>query len=376
MNQQEYRKVPEAQVDLNRMRLDVPGTGYLCFDGTPVIATEIYCDGRLRVVGTDIGESFSYDVKSDEWSFRCGETKHTDFDFEHCLEVRLVPGKSEDGCDDSWMLSEEALRSTTWAELLLATSAEEGKQELSASGREYLFHIEGLGREVWQAGVSEKTAHNAVWAGLSHEERDRVVQMECIDEREVAKSQLPEMPQIAWEDVDGELHVAKVDGVRIGSVEGGMFSDDYAVCLYLSAASMGSEKADSDEVPTLEAGKARLRAMVETALANRTSSAVLAVIEGTPAGADAPDNLGWLYGEAHELRKVKTEMNGDYSPEDLEAWDDRLAVAEMTVSLLKDCHPSFYQQLQQRARNLVALNRESFDVKERERDAHSAGLAL
>ncbi|WP_186214656.1 hypothetical protein [Burkholderia gladioli] len=249
-------------------------------------------------------------------------------------------------------------------------------QELSVPVREYLFHIEGLGREVWQAGVSEKAAYSAVWAGLSHEERDHVAQMECIDERAVAQQRSLDVPQIVWEDVDGELHVAKVDGVQIGSVERGMFSGDYTVCLYLSAASMGSETADRDEVPTLEAGKARLREMVETALAKRTPSAVLAVVERTPAGADAPDNLGWLCDEAHELRKVKTELNGDYSPEDLDAWEDRLAVAAMTISLLKDCHPSFYQQLQQRARNLVDLNRESFDVKERERDAHGAGLGL
>lgn len=48
----------------------------------------------------------------------------------------------------------------------------------------------------------------------------------------------------------------------------------------------------------------------------------------------------------------------------------------MTVSLLKDCAPSFYQQLQQRARNLVDLNCASFSVKERERDAHGAGFGL
>lgn len=182
--------------------------------------------------------------------------------------------------------------------------------------------------------------------------------------------------QMAWVDVDRDLHVAKVDGVQIGSVERNIFSDAYDVCLYRSAESMGSQNADADEAPNLEAGKARLRKMVETALASRTPSAVVAVLHPTPAGADAPDSLGWLYGEAQELKEMKEEINGDYTAEDLEEWNGRLVVAQMTITLFKEEHPALYQQLQQRARNLVDLNRESLDVKERERDAPATGLTM
>ncbi|WP_176043057.1 hypothetical protein [Burkholderia stabilis] len=48
---------------------------------------------------------------------------------------------------------------------------------------EYLFHVEGLGQEVWRVGSSEKSARDALWDALTHNERDRVVQIECIDER-------------------------------------------------------------------------------------------------------------------------------------------------------------------------------------------------
>ena len=46
----------------------------------------------------------------------------------------------------------------------------------------YLFYVEGLNREVWQAGESRKAAHAALWASLSEAEKNRVVQIECIDE--------------------------------------------------------------------------------------------------------------------------------------------------------------------------------------------------
>lgn len=177
---------------------------------------------------------------------------------------------------------------------------------------------------------------------------------------------------IAWVEVERDLHVAKVDGVQIGSVERNIFSDAYDVCLYRSAESMGSQSADADEAPNLEAGKARLHRMVEAAIANRTPSALMAVLHPTPAGPDASDSLGWLYGEAQELKAMKVEINGDYTAEDLETWDDQLAVAQTAITLLKEEHPALYQQLQQRARNLVDMNRESLEVKERERDAQAA----
>ncbi len=46
----------------------------------------------------------------------------------------------------------------------------------------YLFYIEGLNREVWQEGDSEKAARNALWKGLSDAEQNAVVQIDCIDE--------------------------------------------------------------------------------------------------------------------------------------------------------------------------------------------------
>ncbi|MCU6502265.1 hypothetical protein LPN04_31170 [Rugamonas sp. A1-17] len=49
---------------------------------------------------------------------------------------------------------------------------------------EYLFYIEGLDREVWQAGASSKYARAALWKSLTDSEQNAVVQIECIDERE------------------------------------------------------------------------------------------------------------------------------------------------------------------------------------------------
>lgn len=46
----------------------------------------------------------------------------------------------------------------------------------------FLFFIEGLNREVWQEGESQKAARKALWDGLNDAERNAVVQIECIDE--------------------------------------------------------------------------------------------------------------------------------------------------------------------------------------------------
>ena len=50
---------------------------------------------------------------------------------------------------------------------------------------EYLFYIEGLNREVWFAEETERLAHAGVWQSLTNYEQDAVVQIECIDQREV-----------------------------------------------------------------------------------------------------------------------------------------------------------------------------------------------
>lgn len=51
---------------------------------------------------------------------------------------------------------------------------------------EFLFYIEGLNREVWVAGNSEKEAHMKLWNSLDSYEQDRVACLDCIDERKVA----------------------------------------------------------------------------------------------------------------------------------------------------------------------------------------------
>jgi len=46
--------------------------------------------------------------------------------------------------------------------------------------------------------------------------------------------------------------------------------------------------------------------------------------------------LRWLLDQARELKAMKVEINGDYSPEDLAAWDGRLAEAERVTSHVSD----------------------------------------
>ena len=51
--------------------------------------------------------------------------------------------------------------------------------------KEYLFYIDGLNREVWQKGESERVAHKSLWDSLDSDEKDMVVIFDCIDEREL-----------------------------------------------------------------------------------------------------------------------------------------------------------------------------------------------
>lgn len=48
---------------------------------------------------------------------------------------------------------------------------------------EYLFYVEGLNREEWVAGESEKFARMKLWNSLDNFEQDSVVQIECLDRR-------------------------------------------------------------------------------------------------------------------------------------------------------------------------------------------------
>lgn len=45
----------------------------------------------------------------------------------------------------------------------------------------FTFYIEGLNREVPVDAINEKDARGIVWNDLTNDERDAVVQFECID---------------------------------------------------------------------------------------------------------------------------------------------------------------------------------------------------
>lgn len=54
--------------------------------------------------------------------------------------------------------------------------------------KEFLFYIEGINREMWFQEETEKLAHAGVWMSLTNEEQDAVVQIECIDERDIPEA--------------------------------------------------------------------------------------------------------------------------------------------------------------------------------------------
>lgn len=47
----------------------------------------------------------------------------------------------------------------------------------------YLFFMEGLSREVWQDGVTENAARQALLDSLTDEEKKNVGEIKCIDEQ-------------------------------------------------------------------------------------------------------------------------------------------------------------------------------------------------
>ncbi|MFP3637626.1 hypothetical protein [Paraburkholderia sp. SIMBA_054] len=100
------------------IKLAVPGTGYICFDGVPKLAVAVFSDGKLDLVGADLGDSVYWTPTSDEWSFRFGLTRASDFDFEYTLDAKLVEGASSDGADDRWEISEKGMQSDIWSDLL------------------------------------------------------------------------------------------------------------------------------------------------------------------------------------------------------------------------------------------------------------------
>lgn len=49
----------------------------------------------------------------------------------------------------------------------------------------FVFFVEGLNIEMDAFGLSEKAARDRLWRDLTDEQRNRVVQIECVDQMEV-----------------------------------------------------------------------------------------------------------------------------------------------------------------------------------------------
>ncbi|VWC82584.1 hypothetical protein BLA39750_01312 [Burkholderia lata] len=356
--------------------------------------------------------------------------------------------------------------------------------------REYLFYIEGLDRNVWQPGESERAAYRSVWTALTDAEQNRVVQIECLDERSVRASGptvseaarallkalggdtphwLRETSLLLEEALAREASVSTTveltDPVRSSTAErekagapnltqetqpqmilptqsreaiGGGLSFaigalDHEVLKDL-AADLGINF-DKWTVPDdlrsdvlaryLEQGEPHLKfnyarsfwgsaehsGPTETAYVPEsliaatcedvafgkvahmdpihivsvdsdvrfTSSGVafvgIALYRSAATGEtqiERTDIFGELLDDAKELRDMKVELNGDYSPEDHQRWAYRFDLAEMSLTLLRG-EPR-YQEVLQRARSLVDANLASLGTKEREAGLHAAPL--
>ena len=53
----------------------------------------------------------------------------------------------------------------------------------------YLFYVEGIDLELWVAAADYKTARRNLWASLTPDEHDCVIQIECIDEEPITVNQ-------------------------------------------------------------------------------------------------------------------------------------------------------------------------------------------
>ncbi len=58
---------------------------------------------------------------------------------------------------------------------------------------EYVFFVEGLGREIAQRGETERAARNAIWNALTDEEKNRVVIFDCVEQREQLRGPMQEL---------------------------------------------------------------------------------------------------------------------------------------------------------------------------------------
>jgi len=60
--------------------------------------------------------------------------------------------------------------------------------EHACGQREYLFHVTGLDKEFWQKGLSQRDARAQLWNALTDEQRNRVAEIVCIDERSAGRA--------------------------------------------------------------------------------------------------------------------------------------------------------------------------------------------
>ena len=49
--------------------------------------------------------------------------------------------------------------------------------------KSYLFALDGINKEIWSSGNSEKEAKNKMWIELSDEDKNNTASIECIDEK-------------------------------------------------------------------------------------------------------------------------------------------------------------------------------------------------
>ena len=53
--------------------------------------------------------------------------------------------------------------------------------------KDYLIYFKGLEQKIWQKAESETRASKKLWDELSDEQKNKVVLIDCIDEKEVTK---------------------------------------------------------------------------------------------------------------------------------------------------------------------------------------------
>ncbi|MBK5051704.1 hypothetical protein IQ289_25310 [Burkholderia sp. R-70006] len=306
----QLHKEKPLKVQQSKVELKVPGTGFLCFDGRPKLAVGLFSDGSLNLVGSDIGDSFTYGPNSDEWSFRFGETKNSDFDFERSLEVKLIEGSSDDGADDRWSLSDDALKSPNWLDLLSSNAADRKLPENSLSDQDRSL----LGAVSWPDGEWRQEAESFL-TRRNDPEGSKLSYVELVASGLMGK---------------GIVGTAVLD---LGT--GGVFNIRPVGRAISGEVEQASEirQPSSGHVATVRfegGGRYQVANLVE-----------LDRFDGNAAPGKLPkqqvsaETLQWLVTQARELKALKIERR-DYSPEVLKAWDEQLAEIERNVHAVAD----------------------------------------